>query len=60
MLTTGLAHLHCLILIAQRRCSGISIYARRRDGTWGFEGGNVPNTNFTLISPDFLLRRPTS
>jgi len=61
VLTADLAHLFCcLILTAQRRCSGIGIYAQQGDGTWRSKGGKISNTNFALPSPDFLLYRPTS
>ena len=52
VLAADLAHLRrCLILAAQRRCSGIGIYAQQGDGTWRSKGGKISNINFALRIP---------
>ena len=46
-----------LVLVAQRRQSGIDIYARRGDDTRGPQGGRSSNTDTTLLSPDPILSK---
>ena len=60
-LTADLIHVECcLIPSAQRRYSGIGVYAQRGISARRSKGGKSFNTNFTLLFPHYLSHRPTS